>query len=174
METEVTKQLKSYLSFKLHDELFALEVEKVVEILEVPKITHIPKAPKHMKGVINLRGQVLPLIDTCVKFGLSPIEPDINTCIIVIDLAIADKTIRFGAMVTQVLEVLEKEDGSLQPSPSIETNYNLEFIKGILRCDEDFVIVLNIDKTFSLEEAESMENTTEVNTIGNNELENEN
>lgn len=165
MEMELTKQLKSYLTFKLHDELFALEVEKVIEILEVPKITHIPKAPEYMKGVINLRGQVLPLIDTCIKFGLAPIKPDVNTCIIVIDLEMEDKTVRFGALVNQVLEVLEIEADKLQPSPSLETNYNLEFIKGILRAEEEFIIVLNIDSTFSVEEVETLDQSRVENTL---------
>lgn len=163
-EIDTTTELKSFLSFKLADKTFALEVEKVIEIIEVPKITSIPKAPAHMKGVINLRGQVLPLIDTCVKFGLPEIEPDLNTCIIVIDLLLKEKTIRFGAMVSQVLEVLEKEEGQIHASPSIEANYNLEFVKGIIKENEDFIVVLDIDKTFSVEEVKLMKNTNEKKT----------
>jgi len=153
-EIDLTKELKSYLTFILHEEVFALEIEKVVEIIEVPHITHIPKAPKHMKGVINLRGQVIPLIDTCVKFGLPPVQVGVNTCIIIIDLQLEDKRVRFGALVDQVQEVLEQEEGSLAPSPNIEANYNLNFIKGILKEKDNFVIVLDIDQTFSVEEAE--------------------
>ncbi|MBL6448593.1 purine-binding chemotaxis protein CheW [Fulvivirga sp. 29W222] len=163
-EIDTAKALKSFLSFKLADKTFALEVEKVIEIIEVPKITSIPKAPAHMKGVINLRGQVLPLIDTCVKFGLPAIEPDLNTCIIVIDLLLKEKTIRFGAMVSQVLEVLEKEEDHIHASPSIEANYNLEFVKGIIKENEDFIVVLDIDKTFSVEEVKLMKNANEKKT----------
>ena len=164
VEIDINKKLNSYLTFTLHKEVFALEIEKVVEILEVPHITHIPKAPRYMKGVVNLRGQVIPLIDTCQKFGLPAIEIDQNTCIIIIDLEIAERNIRFGAMVDQVQEVLEKEEGSLLPSPSIEANYNLEFIKGIIRDKEDFVIVLDIDKTFSTDEVELLKNAEQKQT----------
>ncbi len=160
-EVEVTKELQSFLTFNLNKEVFALEIKKVVEILEVPHITHIPKAPDYMKGVVNLRGQVIPLIDTCLKFGLPAIEVTKNTCIIIIDIEAGDKKIRFGAMVDQVQEVLEKEEGSLVPSPSIEASYNLDFIKGIIKDKDKFIIVLDIDKTFSVEEVNLLRKSEE-------------
>ncbi|UII20820.1 chemotaxis protein CheW [Fulvivirga ligni] len=149
---------KSYLTFKLSDKTFALEIENVIEIIEVPQITIIPKAPEHMRGVVNLRGQVLPLIDTSIKFGLPAIKTDINTCIVVMEIPSLDKTIKFGAMVNQVLDVLEKSEEDIHESPSLEANYNLEFVKGIIKSDEDFIVVLDIHKTFSTDEVRLLKN----------------
>lgn len=151
-EVEETKKLKSYLSFKLNQETFAMEVEKVIEILEVPKVTHVPKAPNYMRGVINLRGMVLPLIDTCIKFGLPPIKFETETCIIVVDINVKGEKVRIGALVDQVLEVLEQDENNLQNSPSIEARYNLNFIKGIYKVEEDFIMVLDLEKAFTIEE----------------------
>lgn len=151
----------SYLSFKLDDEFFAVDVRQVIEILEVPSITRVPLAPAYMSGIINLRGKVLPLIDTKVKFGLEPIVKTINTCIIVIELNVEDEVIQIGAMVDSVLEVLEIEKTQIQPSPSIEAKYPLDFIKGMFRKDDDFIMLVSLDAVFSLEDVQFMQDTNE-------------
>ncbi|UII25411.1 chemotaxis protein CheW [Fulvivirga maritima] len=155
-ETTATKQMKAYLTFKLNHEVFALGVDKVVEIMEVPRITKVPKAPDYMKGVINLRGQVLPVIDTRIKFGLAPIELGKDHCIIVINMIIDDKTMYFGALVDQVLEVLEMDEETMLPTPNVNSKYDMRFIQGLLKEGDDFVMVLDIDHTFSIEEIEAI------------------
>ena len=97
----------SYLSFKLGDEVFAAHVSKVLNILEMTKITKVPRAPEYMKGIINLRGIVLPVIDMRLKFGMTEAVFTSNTCIIVLELDFEGKVIHVGAMVDAVQEVLD-------------------------------------------------------------------
>lgn len=151
-ELNLLEDVDSFLSFKLKEEVFALEVEKVIEIMEVPKITFIPKAPTYMKGVINLRGKVIPVIDAGLKFGLKPIELSINSCIIIVEIENQESQIEFGILVDQVLEVFEFSKNNLQASPSVDSDYNLEYIKGITKIEEEFVMVIDIDKAFSVGE----------------------
>lgn len=106
---EELSSLSSYLSFKLGDEVFAANVSKVLDILEMTNITKVPKAPPYLKGVINLRGTVLPLIDTRIKFGLSPTEFTPNTCILVLDIKIENEGLQIGSLVDSVQEVMEIE-----------------------------------------------------------------
>jgi len=148
--------VQSYLSFRLDKELFALNVGRVIEILEVPKITKIPRAPQYMTGVVNLRGSVLPLVDTRIKFGLDAITFTVNTCIVVMEIEVEGETIQIGALVDAVLEVLEVDESTIQSSPSIDAKYRLEFIKGMVQVDDKFIMLLNIDEVFSLENIEEL------------------
>ena len=153
--------LDSFLTFKMDDELFGVDVKKVIEILEVPSITKIPLAPEYMAGIINLRGKVLPLIDTKVKFGLSPIEFKVDTCIIVIEIEVEGEVLQIGTLVDAVLEVLEISGSDIQPSPSIEAKYKLEFIRGMIRKDEEFIMLLNLDEVFSIQDVMYMQEANE-------------
>ena len=103
-------KINSYLTFKLGEEEFAAHVGKVLNILEMTKITEVPKSPDYMKGVINLRGSVLPVIDTRIKFGMTPTEYTPNTCIVVMDIDMDGDSIHVGALVDSVQAVLEIED----------------------------------------------------------------
>jgi purine-binding chemotaxis protein CheW len=149
----MTDTLISYLTFKLGDELFAANVGKVLEILEIPKITKVPRSPDFMRGVINLRGSVLPVIDTRTKFGLPATEDTVNTCIIVMKVAIEGQDITIGAIADGVQEVMEIDDAMVQPAPSIGARYKTEFIQGMLKRDEHFIMLLDIDMVFSTNEA---------------------
>lgn len=155
------RQLTSYLSFKLGDEMFAIDVKKVIEILEVPSITRIPMAPKYMAGIVNLRGKVLPLVDTRVKFGMEPIQYTVNTCVVVIEIEVEDDVLQVGTLVDAVMEVLDIPKNSIQPSPSIEAKYRLDFIQGMIRQNDDFILVLNLDQVFSLHDVHHLQETTE-------------
>jgi len=161
-DIEQNKDISSYLSFMLDDQLFALNVQKVIEILEVPPITKIPRAPEYMAGVINLRGNVLPLIDTKVKFGLPPVERTINTCVIVIEITVEGETMNIGTLVDEVLEVLEVDKKEIKPSPTIEAKYNLDFIEGVFRKDEEFIMLLNLSEIFSLGEVSFMQDANQL------------
>jgi len=145
--------LTSYLSFKLGDETFAANVSKVLNILEMTKITKVPKAPDYMKGVINLRGTVLPLVDTRIKFGLTATEFTANTCILVLDIQIGDESLQVGGLVDAVQEVLEIEPHQILPAPNIGTKFHSEFIVGMYKAtEEQFIMILDMDKVFSVEE----------------------
>ena len=148
----IKEESKSYLSFKLGEETFASNVSKVLNILEMMKITKVPRAPSYMKGVINLRGVVLPVIDTRLKFGMSPIEITPNTCILVLDVKVNDQEVKVGAMVDSVQEVLELYKDDIQPPPSIGSKYESEFIYGMAKSGEEFIMLLDMDKVFSADE----------------------
>jgi purine-binding chemotaxis protein CheW len=156
------KALTSYLSFKLGDEIFAANVSKVLNILEMTKITKVPKAPDYMKGVINLRGAVLPVVDTRIKFGLSATEFSVNTCILVLDIDIEDESLHVGGLVDAVQEVLEIEPHQILPPPNIGSKYRSEFISGIYKLnDEQFIMILDMDKVFSAEELISVKESAQ-------------
>ncbi len=152
-KTDITK---SFLSFKLESEHFAINVMKIMEILEVPKITKVPHAPGYLIGVVNLRGGVLPVIDTRIKFGMSPTQHTVNTCIVVLNINMDEESIIVGAMVDSVSEVFEIEESHIQPSPSIGTKYNADFIQGMIKEKDQFMMLLNIDKVFSSSDIESI------------------
>jgi purine-binding chemotaxis protein CheW len=142
----------SFLSFKLGEEVFAVHVNDVLNILEMTKITTLPKAPKYLKGVINLRGMVLPIVDARIKFNMPEKEYTTNTCIIVMDLESNQQLIHVGFIVDQVLEVLELTSSQIEPTPTLGTNYKAEFITGMAKANDDFVMLLNMEKIFSLDE----------------------
>jgi len=155
--------LTSYLSFKLGDETFAANVSKVLNILEMTKITKVPKAPDYMKGVINLRGTVLPLVDTRIKFGLTATEFTANTCILVLDIQIGDESLQVGGLVDAVQEVLEIEPHQILPAPNIGTKFHSEFIVGMYKAtEEQFIMILDMDKVFSVEELVQVADSAQV------------
>jgi len=144
--------ITSYLTFKLGDEMFGANVAKVLNILEMTKITKVPKAPNYMKGVINLRGSVLPLIDTRIKFDLGETVYTTNTCILVLDIDLNGEAVHVGALVDSVQEVLEIEEAHIQPPPSIGSKYRSEFIEGMAKINDEFIMLLNMDMIFNTAE----------------------
>jgi len=151
MSTENTR-VQTYLSFKMAEELFAINVSKVINILEMRHITKVPKTPDYMKGVINLRGTVLPVVDLRIKFGLPEAENTVDTSIIVLNIEKEGETIMLGTLVDAVREVLELKDDEIADSPSIGTKYNSGYIQGMYRMDEHFIMILDIDKIFSVDD----------------------
>lgn len=141
-----------YLTFKLADETFAIDVSKVREILEFSAITKVPQTPKFMRGVINLRGSVVPVIDLRLNFGMACTEQTVDTCIIVVEVELDGESIVLGALADSVEEVMEMEPDQIEPAPHIGTKLNTDFIKGMGKLDNEFVIILDIDKVFSSEE----------------------
>lgn len=160
MAKETITELNSYLSFSLGDEVFAANVGKVLNILEMTKITEVPKAPDYMKGVINLRGTVLPVVDTRIKFGMKPTEYTTNTCIVVMEVEMEGENIQVGALVDSVQAVLEIEDSEIKPPPSIGSKYKSEFINGMVKADDEFIMLLDMEKVFSSDEIISLKEKT--------------
>ncbi len=141
-----------YLTFKLSDEIFALDVSKVREILEITSITKVPQTPDFMRGVINLRGSVVPVIDLRLNFGMECTEQTVNTCIIVVEVNLGGEVIVLGALADSVQEVVEMEPDKIEPAPHLGTKLNTDFIKGMGKIDNDFVMILDIDKVFASED----------------------
>jgi len=153
--TETTQ----YLTFKLEEEVFALDVAKVREILEYTTVTKVPQTPDYMRGVINLRGSVVPVIDLRLKFGMSATEQTINTCIIVAEVDMEDETILLGALADSVQEVNEMEPEQIEAAPHIGTRLNTDFIKGMGKKDGNFVMILDIDRVFTSGDLAGIQNT---------------
>jgi purine-binding chemotaxis protein CheW len=152
MSADNNNGVQTYLSFKLSEEVFAINVSRVINILEMSNITKIPKAPDYMKGVINLRGTVLPVVDLRIKFGLPEKEATVDTGIIVLNIDLQEEQILVGVLVDSVREVLELKNSDIAPSPSIGTKYNSGFIEGLWRTDDKFIMILDINRVFSTDE----------------------
>jgi purine-binding chemotaxis protein CheW len=140
------------LTFQLDEEIFAIEVAKVREILDITTITKVPQTPDFMRGVINLRGSVVPVIDMRLKFGMNATEKTVNTCIIVMEITIEGETAVVGGLADSVQEVLELEPDQIEAAPKIGTKLNTEFLVGMGKHGETFIMILNIDKLFSIAE----------------------
>jgi purine-binding chemotaxis protein CheW len=141
-----------YLTFKLEDEVFALDISKVREVLDFTTITKVPRTPEFMRGVINLRGSVVPVVDLRLKFGMSKTEKTVNTCIIITEVTVDGDTTILGTLADSVQEVMNLEPDHIEPAPKIGTKLNVEFIKGMGKQGEHFTIIIDIDKIFSTEE----------------------
>jgi purine-binding chemotaxis protein CheW len=161
MNKETITKVNSYLSFNLGAEEFAAHVGKVLNILEMTKITEVPRSPDYMKGVINLRGAVLPVIDTRIKFGMAPTEYTTNTCIVVMEVEMEGDMVQVGALVDSVQAVLELDEAQIQPPPSIGSKYKSEFIYGVAKVEENFIMLLDMEKVFSSDEIVSLKEKTD-------------
>jgi len=150
-ETGIT-ETRQYLTFKLGEDTFALDVAQVREVLDLSPITRVPRAPEFMRGVINVRGGVVPVVDMRLKFGLSRTENTVDTRIVVMELNLDGENTILGALADSVEEVIELEPERIEKPPRIGMRWRTEFIRGIGKHDENFVILLDIDRIFSTEE----------------------
>ncbi len=145
-----------YLTFVLGEEEYGLEILKVREIIGVMEITSVPQTPEFIKGVINLRGKVIPVIDLRLKFSMEPAEYTEETCIIVVDIGKA----LMGILVDTVSEVLDIAVDQIEPPPSFGSKIQTEFILGMGKIKGKVKILLEIDKVLSIEELMKMAQTT--------------
>lgn len=152
MAIDTIDQTTQYLSFHLSEELFALDISKVREVIEFTSVTKVPQTPEFLRGVINLRGGVVPVVDLKTKFGMGKTEKTINTCVIISEVNIKGDTVVLGAMTDAVDEVFDLLPENIEPSPRIGTQLNTEFLKGMGKKDEEFILILDIDKVFSMDE----------------------
>ncbi len=145
-------ETNQYLTFTLEGEHYALSVLKVREVLEYTKITKIPRTADFMKGVINLRGTGVPVIDLRTKFGMDEVEPTKDTSIIVMEVESSDGSVILGALADSVQEVIELEPSQIESAPRFGTKLATDFILGMGKKDGAFIIILDIDKIFSTDE----------------------
>lgn len=160
---ELEKEIQQYLTFRLAQETFAVDVAKVREILDFVAITKVPQTPDFMRGVINLRGSVVPVVDMKLKFGMEPTEKTVNTCIIVLEVTIENETTIVGALADSVQEVVELDPSQIEPPPRIGMKLNIDFIKGMGKLNDEFVIILDTDKIFSFTEGSVLTEMTDSN-----------
>lgn len=153
-----------YLSFLICNELFAISVLKVLEVLQKQPITRIPNAPGYIMGIINFRGEVVPVFDTRIRFNQDQRSESDPFVIIVLDLFRDDGTfMQIGAVVDGVRDVITFADNEIKPLPSMDNRFDSSFISGVVNADERFILLLNIDKIFSSSEVESIADVLQTN-----------
>ena len=154
--SEIT-ETRQYLTFKLGNETFGIDVAKVREVLDFTTITEIPRTPDFMSGVINLRGSVVPVVDLRLCFEMSKTQKSVNTCIIVVEVLLDGEPTVIGALADSVEEVIDLEPEQIQPAPRIGTQVRADFIRGMGKREAQFLMILDIDKVFSAEELGAIE-----------------
>lgn len=155
-ENEPMEQIKQYLTFMMRDEEYALSVSHVKEVLEVPRLTRVPRMPEYMSGVINLRGSVVPVVDLRNKFGMTSTEIGPLTAIIVVEIPIEDTDkeglLTVGIFADAVHKVLTIESDEIEPPPKIGHAIDTAYIKGMGHVGDDFIILLDIAEILSAED----------------------
>ncbi|MBI5894162.1 MAG: chemotaxis protein CheW [Deltaproteobacteria bacterium] len=152
MTVSTITQTTQYLTFKLEEEIFAFDISQVREVLDFTTVTKVPRTPEFMRGVINLRGSVVPVVDMRIKFGMPKAEKTVNTCTIIVEINLDGEKIVLGAMADSVQEVIDLEPNQIEPAPRIGTRLKTEFIKGMGKRNDQFIIILDIDRIFSSDE----------------------
>ena len=152
MSVESITETRQYLTFKLANEVYALDVATVREVLDFTTVTRIPRTPEFMRGVINLRGSVVPVVDLRLAFGMTATEKTVNTCIIVVEVRLDGDTAIMGALADSVEEVIDLEPEQIEPAPQIGTSIKTDFIRGMGKRESNFLMILDIDRVFSADQ----------------------
>ena len=145
-----------YLTFGLGDEEYGLEILKVREIIGLMDITPVPRTPHHIRGVINLRGRIIPVLHLRVKFGMEVIEDTDETCIIVLDTETGGVTSQMGVLVDQVCEVIDITSDQIEPTPAFGDDVNADFIRGMAKHRDIVTILLNTEQIVTAEDCSSV------------------
>lgn len=151
-KTQSVAVIKQYLTFRIGDENYGLELSQTREIIEYSGITEVPLMPKFLRGVINLRGEVVPVIDLAVRLGRKSIEVQKRTCIIVVELQNNEQNHVLGLLADSVSEVIEMNDENIEDAPSFGANIRADFIQGIAKRDDEFVVLLDANNALSIRE----------------------
>ncbi|MFT3867986.1 MAG: chemotaxis protein CheW [Nibricoccus sp.] len=156
MSTAKITETARYLTFRLGDEVFAINVFKAREVLDLSHITRVPTAPGYLRGVVNVRGNAIPVVDLRNKFGLPQTADTLHTRIIVMDLQMDGQTVVVGGLADAVHEVLELEPQDINDPPSLGMRWRTDLIVGLGRRDDNFIIILDIERVFSTEELSNL------------------
>ncbi|HEX5392120.1 MAG TPA: chemotaxis protein CheW [Rhodocyclaceae bacterium] len=143
---------QQYLTFTLGDEMFAIGILSIREIIEYGNLTEVPMTPPFIRGVINLRGAVVPVIDLAIRFGRQPRETTRRTCIVIIEVETEKGRQEMGIVVDAVSEVLEIPATEIEPPPEFGTRIRNDFIAGMGKVNGNFVVLLDVSRVLSMEE----------------------
>jgi len=154
--------MDTYLTFVLGQELFAVSVRQVLEVLQKQHITRVPKTPDHVLGIINFRGDILPVVDTRKKFSLSTSDENEKQIVIVFELGEEASKTTIAATADAVKDVIDIQDHEIKPVPELGLDYNVKFIRGAVRREETFILMLDVEKVFSDTELSQLQKLTEV------------
>lgn len=140
-----------YITFRLGAEQFAIDVRRVREVLDLTEITRVPTAPPYMRGVVNVRGAAIPVVDLRLKLGLPAIPDTVSTRILVLELEIEGERVVVGGIADSVHDVIELEPGDISDPPRLAMRWNTDLIAGMSRRGQGFVLILNIEHAFSVD-----------------------
>jgi purine-binding chemotaxis protein CheW len=150
------EQQGQYLTFMLGGEIFAIGILSIKEIIEYGNLTEVPRMPEFIRGVINLRGAVVPVIDLGSRFGKQQSAVSRRTCIVIIEVSHEEEQHVVGVMVDAVNEVLDISPGEIEPAPSFGAKIRADFIRGMGKVNGKFVIILDVDHVLSMDEMSSL------------------
>jgi chemotaxis signal transduction protein len=153
---------RTYLSFTICGDHYAVNVAKVLEVLQEEHITPVPNAPSYIRGIINFRGDVVPVFETRVRFNLPPREKNESFNIIVLDVSEGADMFRIGAVVDKVKDVIAIEDDEIKPVPTMSREFNTDFLQGIFKLNTEFIMLLNVEKVFSGTELQTIKESTNI------------
>lgn len=165
------KSIDSYLTFRLQNEMFAVSVQKVLEIIETGEehtITHLPKAPPTISGVVNFRGNVIPVVDTRLKFDLPAYTANDKFVVMILNLKINNTDQFVGAMADKVVDVIEIAENDIKEVPKVGQGYDAEFIKGVINRDNRFIMLLNLEAAMGTDEIVSLRESIDLNSEAEN------
>ena len=155
MESQSSNSTSQYLTFKLDQELFAVDIGKVREVLEFTTMTKVPRMPDFMRGVINLRGNVVPVVDMRLKLGLTMTEKTVDTCVVISEVAVDGERTVLGALVDSVQEVIDLDASNVAPPPHMGSRVDSAVIRGMGKREDQFIMILDLDKVFTASELRS-------------------
>jgi purine-binding chemotaxis protein CheW len=153
---------ETYLTFELGRDIFAVNVKNVLEVLEQQQITKVPKVPGHILGIINFRGEILPVINTCFKFNIKRNE-EIKSIIIVYILELGDQHFSIAGTADGVKDVIDIGHDEIKPVPEMGVSYDLRFISGVIKRDDKFILLINPKKVFSVSDNETAKQAEAIN-----------
>jgi purine-binding chemotaxis protein CheW len=143
------------------DELFAIDIKHVREVIDMSPIARVPTAPAHLRGVVNVRGKAVPVVDLRRKFGLPDMPTTVHTRILILDLSIDSESHVIGGLADSVQDVIELGPKDLAPPPRLAARWRSEVITGLAQRDSDFVMILDVQRVFELDDLTALQNTGE-------------
>lgn len=154
----MTDREGKYLTFTLAEEEYGIGILKIKEIIGMMPVTSVPKTPEFVKGVINLRGKVIPVLDLRLRFGIEEIDYTERTCIIVVEVEGQGGRVEIGIVVDSVSEVLNIKGSEIEDTPAFGTNLDTAFILGMAKMEGGIKILLDIDRVLATHEVEALQN----------------
>lgn len=159
MSQPADAQRRIYITFKMGDELFAIDVQFVREVIDLSPIARVPTAPAYLRGVVNVRGKAVPVVDLRRKFGLPDMAPTVHTRILILDLVSDGEAYVVGGLADSVHDVIELGPEDLAPPPRLAARWRSEVITGLAQRDGEFIMLLDVQRVFELADLAALRDT---------------
>lgn len=160
--SKIQSRRERYLTFFLGEEQYGIAIDRIKEIIAIMKVTNVPKTPEYMRGVINLRGSIIPVVDTRLRFGMEPKNEDMHTAIVIVEV----EKVNIGFIVDRVEEVASIDSTNLSEPPKFGSHIDSDFICSIAQIDEKVIMILDVLKLFEADELIGIEQIQQTQTQG--------